>query len=262
MTQSMPLLRVSHVAKAFDGFRALDDVSFDVDAGEMVALIGPNGAGKSTCFNVLNGQLKPDAGSIAFDGTEAAGLAPRTIWQKGIARTFQIAATFASLSAVENVQLALASRERELHRWWKPIAAMHREEALDLLDRVGMAAAAERTCGVLAYGDIKRVELAIALASRPRLLLMDEPTAGMSSAERASMMALVKQLVVDQRLAVLFTEHSMDAVFGYADRVIVMARGRVIAAGAPDAIRRDAKVNAVYFGAGSLLDETRDQALP
>ena len=251
----MKLLRVARIAKAFDGFRALDDVSFDVDAGEMVAIIGPNGAGKSTCFNVLNGQLKPDAGSIVFDGEEIASLAPRTIWRKGIARTFQIAAIFASLSVIENVQLALASRERELHRWWKPIAAMHRDQALTLLDRVGMAAVAEQTCGVLAYGDVKRVELAIALASGPRLLLMDEPTAGMSAGERASLMTLVKQLVVDQRLAVLFTEHSMDAVFGYADRVIVMARGRVVAAGVPDAIRHDAKVDEVYFGARSLLED-------
>ena len=258
----MTLLRVTRIGKAFDGFRALDDVSFEVDAGEMVALIGPNGAGKSTCFNVLNGQLKPDAGSIVFDDEEVAGLAPRTIWRKGIARTFQIAATFALLSAIENVQVALASRERELHRWWKPLSALHRDEAIDLLDRVGMASEAERTCGVLAYGDVKRVELAIALASRPRLLLMDEPTAGMSVTERAALMTLVKQLVIDSRLAVLFTEHSMDAVFGYANRVIVMARGRVIAAGAPDAIRHDAQVNEVYFGAGSLWGEVRDEALP
>ena len=250
-----PLLRVNHLSKAFDGFRALDDVSFDVDAGEMVALIGPNGAGKSTCFNVLNGQSKPDAGSIVFDGEETAGLAPRMIWRRGIARTFQIAATFASLSVIENVQIAIASRERELRKWWRPIASMHRDEAIVLLDRVGMAFEVERSCGVLAYGDVKRVELATALASRPRLLLMDEPTAGMSSAERASLMTLVRQLVVDQRLAVLFTEHSMDAVFGYADRVIVMARGRLIAAGTPDEIRNDANVNALYFGTGSLLNE-------
>ena len=257
------LLRVAGIGKAFDGFRALDDVSFDVDAGEMVALIGPNGAGKSTCFNALNGQLKPDAGNVVFDGAEIAGLAPRVIWREGIARTFQIAATFASLSAIENVQLALASRERELRRWWRPLAAMHRDEALDLLDRVGMSVVAERACGALAYGDVKRVELAIALASRPRLLLMDEPTAGMAAAERTAMMTLVRQLVVDQRLAVLFTEHSMDAVFGFADRVIVMARGRVIASGAPAAIRNDAKVREVYFGAGSLMNDVlRNDLLP
>ena len=251
----MSLLRVTHIAKAFGGFRALDDVSFEVDAGEMVALIGPNGAGKSTCFNVLNGQLRPDAGSIVFAGAQIAGLAPRAIWRRGVARTFQIAASFASLSAMENVQLALASREREVQRWWKPLAATHRVEALALLERVGMVAMADQFCGVLAYGDVKRVELAIALASRPRLLLMDEPTAGMSSAERESLMVLVKQLVAEQRVAALFTEHSMDAVFGFADRVIVMARGKVIAAGAPDAIRRDRKVGEVYFGAGSLLEE-------
>lgn len=253
----MTLLRVSHVTKAFAGFRALDDVSFAVDAGEMVALIGPNGAGKSTCFNVLNGQLKPDAGSIAFDELSIEGLAPRTIWRRGVARSFQIAATFASLSVIENVQVALASRERELWRWWTPIAAMHRDEAAALLNRVGMAKAAEQACGVLAYGDVKRVELAIALASRPRLLLMDEPTAGMSGHERAAMMTLVKTLVLEERVAVLFTEHSMDAVFGYADRVLVMAQGRVVAEGTPDAIRHDAKVAELYFGAGSLLDAAR-----
>ena len=253
----MTLLRVRHLAKAFAGFRALDDVSFGVDAGEMVALIGPNGAGKSTCFNVLNGQLKPDAGGVVFDGRAIESVAPRAIWRMGVARSFQIAATFALLSVIENVQVAIASRERELWRWWQPIARMHREEAAALLDRVGMAGAAERACGVLAYGDVKRVELAIALASRPRLLLMDEPTAGMSGHERAAMMALVKSLVADEAMAVLFTEHSMDAVFGYADRVLVMAQGRVVAEGTPGAIRHDAKVAELYFGAGSLLDAAR-----
>jgi len=246
----MTLLRVSHLVKAFGGVKAVDDVSFDLEAGQLLALIGPNGAGKSTCFNMLNGQLKPSAGSIRFDGQEIAGARPRDIWRQGVGRTFQIAATFNSMTVVENVQMALVSRSKQLFNLWRPVGNLHRDEAMALLAKVGMAGHAERACGVLAYGDVKRVELAIALANKPKLLLMDEPTAGMAPKERNDLMALTKQLVIDEKLGVLFTEHSMDVVFAYADKLIVLARGKLIGEGDAQSVRNDPRVQEVYFGTG------------
>jgi branched-chain amino acid transport system ATP-binding protein len=244
------LLRVSHLEKSFGGVKAVDGVSFDLAAGQLLALIGPNGAGKSTCFNMLNGQLTPSSGSILFDGHELAGKRPRDIWRLGVGRTFQIAATFNSMTVIENVQMALVSRDKKLFSLWKPTSSWHADEAITLLELVGMAAHANRPCGVLAYGDVKRVELAIALANKPKLLLMDEPTAGMGPKERNDLMALTKQLVVDQQLGVLFTEHSMDVVFAYADKLIVLARGKLIGEGDAETVRNDPKVREVYFGTG------------
>jgi len=245
------LLQVRHLHKRFGGVQALDDVSFDLPAGQLLALLGPNGAGKSTCFNIVNGQARADSGAVLFDGSDIGALAPRQIWRLGIGRTFQVAASFASLTVLENVQTALLSRERKLWQLWRAATDMVRDEAFDLLEQVGMVDQAERAGAVLAYGDVKRVELAMALAHRPRLLLMDEPTAGMATAERHALMALTRKLVDERNLAVLFTEHSMDVVFAFADRMIVLARGKVIAAGDGETIRRDPLVRQVYFGSGT-----------
>jgi branched-chain amino acid transport system ATP-binding protein len=244
----MTLLRIEALSKSFDGVKAVDNVSFSLDAGELLALIGPNGAGKSTCFNMINGQLKPTSGSIRFDEQELAGKRPRDIWRAGVGRTFQIAATFNSMTVLENVQMALLSFERRVFDFLGRIDSWRKDEALALLELVGMAEHAHRSCAVLAYGDVKRVELAIALANRPKLLLMDEPTAGMAPEERNALMALTARLAKDRKIGVLFTEHSMDVVFGYADRLIVLARGRLIAQGNADTIRNDARVREVYLG--------------
>jgi branched-chain amino acid transport system ATP-binding protein len=246
----MTALAVKGLHKSFGGVRAVDDVSFNVGRGELLALIGPNGAGKSTCFNMIGGQLRPDAGDIRFEGRSIIGLPPRRIWRLGVGRTFQVAATFASMTVIENVQLALASHHGQLYHMAGSLGTRRRAEALDLLARVGMADAADRACRELAYGDVKRVELAIALANDPRLLLMDEPTAGMAPRERGDMVALVKRLVTERGIAVLFTEHSMDVVFAFADRIIVLARGALIAEGDPAAIRDNAQVQEVYLGTG------------
>ncbi|MEO7152201.1 MAG: ABC transporter ATP-binding protein [Burkholderiaceae bacterium] len=253
------LLQVENLDKSFGGVRAVDGVSFEVAAGELLALIGPNGAGKSTTFNMVNGQLRADAGSIRLDGVELIGRAPRDIWHRGVGRTFQIAETFASLTVVENVQMALLSADAKLYAMWRRAAAYRRDAALALLDQVGMATQADRPCSVLAYGDVKRVELAIAMTNAPRLLLMDEPTAGMGPAERNALMALTKRLVVDRGLAVLFTEHSMDVVFAHADRIIVLARGRLIAQGKPAEIRDHPKVQEVYFGSGRTFEAAQQK---
>jgi branched-chain amino acid transport system ATP-binding protein len=251
----MSLLNVTNLGKSFGGNRAVDGVSFSVAPGELLALIGPNGAGKSTTFNMVNGQLRADSGSITLAGQELTGLKPRQIWKRGVGRTFQIAETFGSLTVLENVQMALISADARLFSLWRRAAAHKVDEAMDLLGQVGMSAQADRPCSVLAYGDVKRVELAIALANAPKLLLMDEPTAGMAPKERNELMALTKQLVVERNLAVLFTEHSMDVVFAYADRLIVLARGRLIASGTPAQIRDDPQVQAVYFGTGKTFEK-------
>ena len=253
----MTELAVSSLCKSFGAVRAVDGVSFSVSGGEFLALIGPNGAGKTTCFNTINGQLSPDAGTIRFDGSDIAGLPSRDICRRGIARTFQIAATFGSMTVVENVQMALIAHARETYRLWRAARSYHRPRALELLRQVGMHEAADRPCRELAYGDVKRVELAIALASDPRLLLMDEPTAGMAPRERNELIALVKMLVVERGVSVLFTEHSMDVVFAFADRIVVMARGRLIADGDAKTIRNDPLVRQVYFGSGRTFERAR-----
>jgi branched-chain amino acid transport system ATP-binding protein len=248
------LLEVTGLAKSFGGVRAVSGVGFTLAAGEVLALIGPNGAGKSTTFNMVNGQLRPDHGSVRLHGRELVGMAPQAIWRLGVGRTFQIAETFGSLRVVENVQIALLSRDRRLWSMWHRAAGYARPEALALLAQVGMDAHADLPCAQLAYGDVKRVELAMALADRPRLLLMDEPTAGMAPAERGALMALVRSLVTRHGMGILFTEHNMDVVFAHADRIIVMAQGRLLAQGSPDEIRADDEVRRVYFGAGAPTD--------
>ncbi|MDO9358580.1 MAG: ABC transporter ATP-binding protein [Polaromonas sp.] len=257
---SAPLLQVRNLGKSFGGVKAVDDISFDLAAGELLALIGPNGAGKTTTFNMVNGQLPAGQGSILLDGQELVGRKPRAIWRLGVGRTFQIAETFASLTVLENVQMALLSHDGKLFSMWRSAASYKRDEALALLDQVGMAPQADRPCSELAYGDVKRVELAIAMANSPKLLLMDEPTAGMAPRERNALMALTKQLVVSKGMAVLFTEHSMDVVFAYADRMIVLARGRLIAQGKPLEIRDHPKVQEVYFGSGKTFEKIAQKA--
>ena len=253
----MSVLAVRALSKAFGGVHAVREVSFEVRPAEFLAMIGPNGAGKSTCFNMINGQLRPDAGEILLADCNIAGHAPREIWRLGVGRTFQVAATFASMTVAENVQMALISYSSETYRLWRPAAGMHRARALELLEQIGMAAVADRPSRELAYGDVKRVELALALANEPRLVLMDEPTAGMAPRERNDLIALVKRLVVERGISVLFTEHSMDVVFAFADRIIVLARGRLIADGSVDDIRRDPQVRDVYLGTGRTTETAR-----
>ncbi len=256
----MSLLTVTQLGKSFGGVKAVQDVSFTLAAGELLALIGPNGAGKTTTFNMVGGQLPAGHGSIRFNGHELIGMKPRAIWRLGVGRTFQIAETFDSLTVAENVQMALLSHDGLLYSMWRRAAEHKRAQALALLDQVGMAAQADRPCSELAYGDVKRVELAIAMANDPKLLLMDEPTAGMAPAERNALMALTKKLVTERGMAVLFTEHSMDVVFAYADRMIVLARGRLIAEGRPLEIRDHPKVQEVYFGSGRTFEKKKAEA--
>jgi branched-chain amino acid transport system ATP-binding protein len=219
----------------------------------LLALIGPNGAGKSTCFNMLMGQLPPTSGEVFLSGERINGMSPRKIWRKGVGRTFQITATYSSMTVIENVQMALLSHNGEIFRFLPYAHTMHRAKALELLDMVGMAEQADRHCAVLAYGDLKRMELAIALAHEPQLLLMDEPTAGMAPKERVALMELTAQIVRDRGVSVLFTEHDMDVVFAHAHRIMVLNRGQLIAEGNASEIRNSPLVQEVYLGGGTVF---------
>ncbi len=249
----MNALTVTHLAKAFGGVKAVADVSFALRKGEFLALIGPNGAGKTTCFNMLSGHLKPDSGSVKLGDTELVGLSPRKIWRLGVGRTFQITETFVSMTVRENVQMALISHNRRTLSFATRATRLYREEAAALLARVDMASQAERPAAELAYGDLKRLELAIALAHAPTVLLMDEPTAGMAPSERLALMALVSSIVREEGVSVLFTEHDMDVVFTHADRILVLNRGTLIAEGSGPEIRANPLVQEVYLGGGSVF---------
>ncbi|AVL71978.1 hypothetical protein CEQ07_11455 [Oligella urethralis] len=240
------ILQVKDIAKRYGAFWAVNDTSFDIKRGEMLALIGPNGAGKSTIFNMVGGQSVPSSGEIYFKGQSLKGLDAAAIWSKGIGRTFQIATVFHSMSVLENMQVALNQARRQ---------GVSSPEAEDMLAQVGLEHVAHRLASELAYGDVKRLELGMALAHQPALLLMDEPTAGMAPGERHLLMRLVKSLSLQRHMAVLFTEHSVDVVFNYADRILVLAEGRLIAEGTAAAIAENEQVRAVYLGQRVLSTE-------
>ena len=241
-------LRVHQLKRHYGGVKALDGVDFEVQPGQCVALIGPNGAGKSTCFACLAGQQTPSSGRVFWHEQEVTGLSPARRQALGMARTFQVAQTFEALTALQNLQLV---RSRERLSWWDRLGDRDRDEAAQALAQVGLAAQADAVVADLPYGAKKRLELAMALAGLPaqgeRLLLLDEPAAGLAPAERAAMMALVRQVAANG-VTVLYTEHNMDAVFGVADRVLVLMQGRLVADGTPEAVAQDPQVRERYLG--------------
>jgi len=245
---SESVLEVRGLAKSFGGVQAVAGVNLSMPRGEIRALIGPNGAGKTTFFNMLTGQLRADRGEVRFKGERLSGLSPHTVWRRGVSRTFQITATFVTLTALENVQVALQSHRRRTYALFAKADGLERDAARALLAQVGLDAQAERPAGALAYGDLKKLELAVALANRPEVLLLDEPTAGMAPAERGALMALTQRIARERSLTVLFTEHDMDVVFSVADRIMVLHQGCVIAEGRPPEVRADAQVQRVYLG--------------
>lgn len=254
------VLETRSLSRSFGAIKAVDNVSFSLAKGELLAMIGPNGAGKSTCFNMLMGQLSPSAGEVFLNGQNIVGLKPRQIWRRGVGRTFQITSTYSSMTVIENVQMALVSHHGKTFSIWPFATDLYRDEALGFLTLVDMQAQADRHCAVLAYGDLKRLELAIALCHNPKLLLMDEPTAGMAPKERIALMQLTADIVQDRGVSVLFTEHDMDVVFAHAHRVMVLNRGQLIADGSVEAIRNDRKVQEIYLGGGTLFKDEKGAA--
>jgi branched-chain amino acid transport system ATP-binding protein len=247
-----PVLDVRDVALSFGGFRALDGVSLRVAPGEISAVIGPNGAGKTTLFNVITGHLAPDTGRIGFAGRDITGQPPHAICRLGLARSFQRTNIFPRLTVFENVQIAVLSHQGRAYGLWAPARDLARDETLAILEQVGLAARATDVSGRLAYGDQKQLELGLALALEPTLLLLDEPTAGMSPQETRSSIMLVERIARARKLSVLFTEHDMDIVFAVARRIRVLHQGRIIVEGRPEEIRGHPEVKRVYLGEGAL----------
>jgi branched-chain amino acid transport system ATP-binding protein len=251
---SQALLQVRHLHKSFGSQMAVNNVSFDVGAGELLAVIGPNGAGKSTTFNLVNGQLLPDSGSVSLNGQSLIGRKPHDLWRQGVSRTFQMAEVFRSMSVIENVQMAMLSAQGLQFSPWRRTRQHRADAAQTLLEKVGLADMSQHISDTLAYGDIKRLELAMALVNQPRLLLMDEPTAGMSPSERHALMGLVQFLAKDRDVAVMFTEHSMDMVFSFATRILVMAQGRILVEGTPQEVQNNPLAQSVYLGRGKTVE--------
>jgi len=242
------MLRVENLRKSFDDFKAVDGANLAVDPGELVAVIGPNGAGKTTLFNLITGQLKPDCGRITFNGVEISLLPAHAICRKGIARSFQVANIFPRLTVFRNVQVSVLSQKHLSHTLFRPAQRMVVEETDQILESVGLIDKKLDAAGALSHGDKRTLEIAIALGNEPELLILDEPTAGMSPEETAATMGLVTRLAREQGLTILFCEHDMDVVFNVATRIMVMQQGRTIIQAEPEEVRRNVTVQEAYLG--------------
>jgi len=246
------MLQIEHLRKCFDGFAAVRDASLQVAPGEMVAVIGPNGAGKTTLFNLITGQLTPDSGRLFFKGENIAGLPAHRICRKGISRSFQVVNIFARMTVFENVQAARLSRLGKTRQLFAAAGSMAVSQTMEILESVGLADKRDRIGGSLSHGDQKVLEMAIALGVDPDLLILDEPTAGMSPEETAVVLELMKRLNREMGLTILFCEHDMELVFSISQRIMVMQQGRSILEDTPQRVRCDARVQAAYLGGGDV----------
>ena len=242
------MLEVRDVSKSFDGFQAVGRVSLSVSPGSISAIIGPNGAGKTTLFNLITGHLRPDSGRVVFKGRDVTGIAPHDLCRLGMGRSFQRTNIFPRLTVFENVQAAYLSHRGRGWNLFAPVERVYRAETEAILEAVGLLDRAREESGFLSHGGQKQLELGIALALEPEILLLDEPTAGMSATETRESMALIERLAHERRLTLLFTEHDMEVVFSISQRIAVLHQGRVIADGAPAEVRRDPEVRRVYLG--------------
>ncbi len=247
----MSLLQISGLLKDFGGFHAVDGVDLSVEKGTIHALIGPNGAGKTTLFYLLAGYVRPTSGQIRFEGGEIGGLSPHLIARKGIICAFQITHIFPRLSVVDCVKSALIAHHRDGHRFWRPIGRLYHDRAMELLEDVGLSALAGQHAGTLSHGDQRVLEVLLALATTPHLLLLDEPTAGMSPVETERVTSLVKRLAKERGLTVLLVEHDVNVVFSVSDRVTVLHQGKILKEGSPADIRTDKDVIEVYLGSAA-----------
>jgi len=242
------VLEVRDVRRAFDGFQAVAGVSLSVSRGQIAAIIGPNGAGKTTFFNLITGHLRPDAGAVFLEGRDITGLPPHDVCRLGMGRSFQRTNIFPKLTVFQNVQAAFISHRRRGLDLFTPVDRLYREETEALLASLGLLERAGEMSGFLSHGAQKQLELGIALASEPRLLLLDEPTAGMSAAETRETIRLISRIAGERELTLLFTEHDMEVVFSIAEKITVLHQGHVIAEGTPAEVRNDPEVRRVYLG--------------
>ena len=242
------MLEVEGLSKSFAGFRAVSEVSLAVATRQIAAVIGPNGAGKSTLFNLITGHILPDGGRVVLDGRDITGAAPHRICAMGVGRSFQRTNIFAKLTVFENLQAAFLIHRGRGANFWSRAAALYRDETEALLVSVGLEGLADTVAGTLSYGNQKQLELGLALASDPALLLLDEPTAGMSAAETHDTIRLIERIAGERALTLLFTEHDMEVVFGIAEKIAVLHQGRLIAEGSPAEMRGDPEVRRVYLG--------------
>jgi branched-chain amino acid transport system ATP-binding protein len=242
------MLHVEGVEKSFGEFMAIVDAQLTVGKGELVAVIGPNGAGKTTLFNLITGHLGSDKGRITFKGEDISGLPPHKICNKGIARSFQIVNIFPRLTVFDNVQVAVLSQQNKSSRLFRPAHKLAVEETHSILNSVGLSGKAMNVAGSLSHGDQKILEIAIALGNEPELLILDEPTAGMSPEETFATMKLIKKLAKSRGLTILFCEHDMEVVFSIAQSIMVMYQGRTLVQGKPKTIRGNKKVQEAYLG--------------
>ena len=242
------MLRIGDIYKSFGEFMAVDGAELTVGKGELVAVIGPNGAGKTTLFNLISGQLKPDRGEVIFMDEDITNLPPYRVCKKGIARSFQIVNIFHRLTVFGNVQVAVLSQQGRSNRLFSPARNMVVEETSNILESLGLLGKAWNTAGSLSHGDRRILEIAIALGNDPMLLILDEPTAGMSPEETSATMSLVKRLADERGLTILFCEHDMDVVFSIAQSIMVMHQGRTLIQGKPEDVRRNEEVVKAYLG--------------
>ena len=242
------MLQVEHLQKSFADFKAVDGADLQVGPGDLVAVIGPNGAGKTTLFNLITGHLQPDMGRILFKGEDISHLPAHQVCRKGIARSFQIANIFPRLTVFRNVQVSVLSQKNLSRTLFRPAHRMVVEETRQILERVGLNDQQLALAGSLSHGDKRILEIAIALGNEPELLILDEPTAGMSPDETAATMALVQRLAREQGLTILFCEHDMDVVFNVATSIMVMQQGRTIIQAEPEEVRRNVSVQEAYLG--------------
>jgi len=244
------VLEISGLGKSFGGFRAVSDVSLTVETRQIAAVIGPNGAGKSTLFNLITGHLRPDSGKVLLDGRDITGAAPHRICRMGMGRSFQRTNIFAKLTVFENLQAAFIVHHKRGPNLWSRSESLYRDDTMDLLRSIGLGGQENTIAGTLSYGNQKQVELGLALASDPRVLLLDEPTAGMSATETHDTIGLLERIARERELTLLFTEHDMEVVFSIAQKIAVLHQGRIIAEGLPDAVRANEEVRRVYLGHG------------
>jgi branched-chain amino acid transport system ATP-binding protein len=242
------VLEARELRKSFDGFQAVAGVSLSVTQGQTAAIIGPNGAGKTTFFNLITGHVRPDAGAVVLEGRDITGVAPHDVCRLGMGRSFQRTNIFPRLTVFQNVQAAYLSHRGRGRNLWSRVEHLYRDETDALLASLGLSAHAGEVSGFLSHGAQKQLELGIALASEPRLLLLDEPTAGMSAGETRETIRLIDRITRERGLTVLFTEHDMEVVFSIAQKITVLHQGRVIAEGTPIEVRADPEVRRVYLG--------------